>query len=575
MEFKAVPRTIADTLDLKRKYVIPRFQREYSWGNDELQELWDDLLDCFTVNNGKLFPNEYFIGTLVLVGDDDDNMNIERQVVDGQQRLMTITIAFSVIRKLFLMEKEETLANKVYSYIMGEDADGVEYAKLVTETPKPYFQMRVQKREQDENISPNTDEEKRILNAYNYFERKLSRKNILQEIKKRYLIDDNKLDYIELLKLFRDQILHCKVIYVTVKCFDDAYAIFEVLNAKGKDLSPIDIIKNSLFSILDETEPVDFAEESWKKIKRKTVGKCDVQTFYRHYWLSKYGYSTAKKLVKEFNDKIGKNQSEYTIFLKELVEASEDYYKIVYPNKNDWPQPEEIDIFYALEACDIFDVTQVRIFLLALFDVKRKKMISHKQFIRIIKFLEQYHFVFNAICSMRPSGLERRYSSYARKLRMCKDKNETKKCIDELIETLKEGMPTEEIFISNFVNIRYTSDFAKDKKLVQYIIKKYEFYNMKTNEVQPLSFTIEHIMPESKNIKECGMIGNLLPLGDKLNSELMDKAFKYKITKYSTSQYKTVEKFVQQYQNNAEWTKEMIIERTKEIAKKMYEMVYN
>lgn len=72
MEFKAVPRTIADTLDLKRKYVIPRFQREYSWENDELQELWDDLLDCFTVNNGKLYPNEYFIGTLVLVGDDNN-----------------------------------------------------------------------------------------------------------------------------------------------------------------------------------------------------------------------------------------------------------------------------------------------------------------------------------------------------------------------------------------------------------------------------------------------------------------------------------------------------------------------
>ena len=70
MEFKAVPRTIADTLDLKRKYVIPRFQREYSWENDELQELWDDLLDCFTVHNGKLYPNEYLIGKLVLVCDD-------------------------------------------------------------------------------------------------------------------------------------------------------------------------------------------------------------------------------------------------------------------------------------------------------------------------------------------------------------------------------------------------------------------------------------------------------------------------------------------------------------------------
>ena len=55
--------------------------------------------------------------------------------------------------------------------------------------------MRIQKREQNENILPNTDEEKRILNAYNYFERKLSRKNILQEIKKRYRIDDNRLNY--------------------------------------------------------------------------------------------------------------------------------------------------------------------------------------------------------------------------------------------------------------------------------------------------------------------------------------------------------------------------------------------
>ena len=68
--------------------------------------------------------------------------------------------------------------------------------------------MRIQKREQNENILPNTDEEKRILNAYNYFERKLSSKNILQEIKKRYRIDDNRMDYIELIKLFSLQLLY-------------------------------------------------------------------------------------------------------------------------------------------------------------------------------------------------------------------------------------------------------------------------------------------------------------------------------------------------------------------------------
>lgn len=571
MEFKAIPRTIADTLDLKRKYIIPRFQREYSWENDELQELWDDLLDCFSLKEKSLCPNEYFIGTLVLVGDDDDNMNIERQVVDGQQRLMTITIAFSVLSELFIKEGEETLSKKIYSYIIGEDADGIEYTKLITETPKPYFQLKIQKREHNTNVLPKTDEEMRILNAYNFFEKRLTEKNLMQELEKRYGGISKGLKYIDILKLFRDQILHCKVIYVTVKSFDDAYAIFEVLNAKGKDLTPIDIIKNSIFSILDDTEPIDYAEISWKKIKDNMIGKCDIQTFYRHYWLSKYGYSTAKKLVKEFNENIEKNQMEYTKFLKELVEASEDYYKIAYPNKNDWTQPEELEIFYALEACDTFGITQVRIFLLALMAVKRKKLISHKQFLRIIKYIEYYHFVFNAICSMRPSGLERRYSSYARKLRDCSDNNATKRCIDELISTLNNTLPSKEVFVDNFKSIKYTSYLPKDKKIVQYILKKYEFYNMQTKEMQPLSFTIEHIMPESTCVKECGMIGNLLPLGEDLNSQLLNKAFEQKTKKYVESQYCTVKKFVEEYKIRTEWTMEMIDERTTQIASILYD----
>ena len=571
MEFKAVPRTIADTLDLKRKYIIPRFQREYSWENDELQELWDDLLDCLSLQENSLTPNEYFIGTLVLVGDDDDNMNIERQVVDGQQRLMTITIAFAVLSELFNKAGEETLSKKVYSYIMGEDADGVEYPKLITETPKPYFQIRIQQREQNSKITPKTDEEKRILNTYNFFEKRLSEKNLMQELKKRYTGVSENMKYVDALKLFRDQILHCKVIYVTVKSFEDAYAIFEVLNAKGKDLTPIDIIKNSIFSILDKTEPVDSAEFSWKKIREKMTGKCDIQTFYRHYWLSKYGYSTAKKLVKEFNEKIEKNQIEYTKFLNELVEASQDYYKIVYPNKNDWAQPEEVEIFYALEACDTFGITQVRIFLLALIDVKRKNLVSHKQFLRVIKYIEYYHFVFNAICSMRPSGLERRYSSYARKLRECSDKNTTKSCIDELINTLNSALPSKEVFIDNFKSVYYTSYMPKDKKIVQYILKKYEFYNMQTNEMQPLSFTIEHIMPESSHDKVCGMVGNLLPLGENLNSQLLAKPFEQKLKKYAESHYCTVEKFVEENKTQTEWTTAMIEERTKQIASALYD----
>ncbi len=311
MEFKAIPRTIGDTLELKRRYIIPRFQREYSWESDELNELWDDLLDNIQYKDGKLAPSEYFIGSLVLVGDDDDNINIDRQVVDGQQRLMTITIAFSVLSQLFLNIGENKLSEKMHLYIMGEDTNGDPYTKLLSETPKPFFQYRIQMKNVDTTRVPSTQEEKRILAAYLFFERKLTEKNILNEILKLFQNSDIQITYVDALKLFRDQILNCKVIYVTVKSFEDGYAIFEVLNAKGKDLTPVDMIKNSLFSILNTTEPLDFADEKWKSI-RNSISKIpngDMLVFYRHYWLSKYNFSTTKRLVKEFNEQIEKKSN--------------------------------------------------------------------------------------------------------------------------------------------------------------------------------------------------------------------------------------------------------------------------
>ena len=146
MEFKAQPRTISDTFILKRKYIIPRFQREYSWEQDELNELFDDLLDNLKYDGIGLIASEYFIGSLVLVGDDDDTYNTERQVVDGQQQLMTFTIVFSVLSQIFKHMGEEKLSDLAHKYIIGEDENGNPYTKVVSETPKPFFQYRIQKK---------------------------------------------------------------------------------------------------------------------------------------------------------------------------------------------------------------------------------------------------------------------------------------------------------------------------------------------------------------------------------------------------------------------------------------------
>ena len=229
MDFKATPRTVRDMLNLKRKYVIPRFQREYSWTNDELNELWNDLLENIVIDSwDKLVPQEYFLGSIVLVGDDEDSTDITRQVVDGQQRLMTITIMFSVLAQKFLSINENSLSNIVHKFIIGEDENGDPITKLVSETPKPFFQFRIQQKEIDFSQVPNTEEEKAILNTYNFFDSCLSETKLRKEILKDNGETVISKPYVDLLKVVRDQVLSCKVIYVTVKSFDDAYQIFEV-----------------------------------------------------------------------------------------------------------------------------------------------------------------------------------------------------------------------------------------------------------------------------------------------------------------------------------------------------------
>lgn len=389
---------------------------------------------------------------------------------------MTVTIVFSVLSQMFKTMGEEKLSDLAHGYIIGEDENGISYTKVVSETPKPFFQYRIQQKSIDLTRIPHTAEEKRILAAYKFFEERLGEKYLISELNKRF--PSVELSHIDALKLFRDQLLKCKVIYVTVKDFDEAYTIFEVLNAKGKDLTPVDIIKNTLFSVLNQIEPIDAAYEKWNNIRNNiSEGNIeDILTFYRHYWLSKYGLITNKKLVSDFNKKVDKNVASYEAFLGALEVASSDYAKIALPNPQHGTQPEERVIFETLDALDIFGVTQVRIFLLSLFDARRRKVIKHSVVIQILEFLQYFHFVFNAICSERPSGSERRYSSYARKLRDCTNKEESAQCIRELITALQESLPQYSEFEKEFQKIYYTSTASKSKKLVQYILRKIEKY---------------------------------------------------------------------------------------------------
>jgi uncharacterized protein with ParB-like and HNH nuclease domain len=313
MELHAYTKTISDLFSVKKKYIVPRFQREYSWTKEEVSELWDDIISNVSINDDHNFIHEeYFIGSLVLVGDDQ---SLSLQIVDGQQRLTTLTILLSALCQRFKDIGRDLLAKGIYdNYISGKNDEGEEYFKLENESPKPFFQTAIQYIDKEKNM-PSSEEEKTLFSAYNDIYTYTSRESLKEKFKFNELDDEL---YEKILKVVREQVVnYLKIIYITVAEENEAYTIFEILNARGKNLSFVDLIKNKVFKELDKKHPDDFAKTKWKELK-KIIGSRDgvgnLETFIRHWWIARYAYVSKEKVYKSFEKNWSSNEIEAKIF---------------------------------------------------------------------------------------------------------------------------------------------------------------------------------------------------------------------------------------------------------------------
>lgn len=573
MELHAYTRTISDLFSVKRKYVVPRFQRAYSWSKDQVKELWDDIIANIQINNEKdVSHEEYFIGALVLVGDDKSNV---LQIVDGQQRLTTITILLSVLCERFKELKKENLAEAIFkNYIEGQDDDGKNYFKLDNETPKPFFQKSIQYINKEQS-SPQTDEEKTLLSSYQEFYSFTTRDNLASRFRISKKVDDEK--YEMLLRAVRDQVVkYLKVIFITVAEEEEAYTIFETLNARGMNLSFVDLIKNKLFKELTDTHPDDDAKTTWKNIRlvissRETVGS--LETFVRHWWISKYSYVGEENIYKAFKKLWSEDKIDAKEFIKELHSDSETYIKIASPLQEDFKQQEEKSIYNTLSAFKIFNITQQRAFLLSLFKARERRILKLDDQKEIMLFLERFHFMFNAVCSLRPSGVENSYSRAARDLQNASDKQRAKKIINILKDSLTTRIPDETVFTEKFKELKFYNGYTRDKKLIQYIFNKIERSKLVTNELAPENISLEHILCQSNNDKEIvGKIGNLLPLSQELNEKAKDKLVVDKLSIYRESNYFLPKEFSEEYATP--WNANAIDKRTQSLAKYCYHNIW-
>ncbi len=526
------------------------------------------MMNNLVVIEGNIKDDQYFLGTMLFVGNFTEKPDKPIEVIDGQQRLTTITILFSVLSDRFRELGEDTLSKQLFNYIMTTDDDGNEVRVLQSKSSYPYFVYYIQDREKTIDAFPNTEEENCIKETYEYFFQQTS-ENALKKLLKKRMGDDivQSFSYIEILKALRDQVLGCTFISIAAADKDQANKIFAILNAKGKRLAYIDLIKNKIFEELKDGVDATFADESWNEIKKllnsgtETVG---MATFFRHYWISKYKRCNASVLYDDFNRTITKNKEKYKAFLRDLVNNAKIYVKIINPSREDYNNRKEyLWLVQSLSTMNkTFNVVQTRIALLALYDVKERNLISTEQFKKAIITMENFHFAFTAICSMRTNNLEAIYSRFAIALRKCTNKQETSKVIEEkLIVPLEKLYPKYNLFKAGFGELIYSKKDLPINIKTKYVVYKLNcFFSQK--EIFEDDGSIEHIVPETTGENALN-IGNLILLERELNREADEKDYLDKLCYYRKSKYDWIQRFIKE---NDIWLEKKIRDRAEKLA---------
>lgn len=521
-----------ESLLASRFFNIPRFQRPYSWDEENIQDLWDDVMSA----RGE----DYFIGSMVVYREGKQ----EFSVVDGQQRLTTITLFLCAIRDAFAGLEEGDLAEGIHQLIERKNRQNKNEYVLRTETSFPYLQEKILKFGEAEIANlPELVEEQALRRASGIL---VSRVNSLLDsvnIDATIVADDKHDEKVRRLAALRESVLNLKVILVKLENEDDAYLIFETLNTRGKDLAVTDLVKNHFTKLLKSKTAVDVVKLKWNSILQiiyESSSDINSDAFIYHFWASRYEATPAKKLYSVLKKRV--NSKNAKAYLDALVRDVELYRAIHEPSYM-W-NVNERRVAASLRAIRVFRVAQPTPALLSLVRAYRDKKIKLPKLIEAVEAIERFHFSFTAVTSSRSSGgISGMYSSFARKLYESSDSNQASVEIRILTQKLRERRPSVDEFTLGFRDIVFTNATTKQKPLVKYILRKFAEKDNFKFAVDWDELTIEHVAPQALIGSEpwdevtVGQLGNLFLLDPKKNSELANKEFAEKKRLLSEGRY--------------------------------------
>jgi len=570
--FEAADKRIQQVLFSHRKFRVPRYQRSYAWEIEQITEFWNDL----TTNT-----EPYFLGSLVFCTESEDQDGFI-EIIDGQQRLITITIFIAALRDVAKTIDVSVASRYQRQDIAIEDRHGKESFRIIPDDPLTnYFINHVQKADNDIlQSAPKTPVENRVKKNYEYLFEKV------KEELNRFNSNDAKLSALDRL---RNKVSNLIVIDVEIAREEDAYEIFETTNARGVDLSVSDLLKNLIFKKIQPGDDRDLAKEVWQDITNNVQATdTELKKFIRYFWLSKHTSVTEKQLYREVRNKttdwegllndLWKNSELFNL----LLDGNEEAFR-VFKNGH--------KIYEAVFALRLMEVSQCFVLLLS---VLRNIDKLDTDPTRIFQLIEKFTFQYSVVCSLPGNRPEKIYTKYALQIEeACKELNskhhsgKIQSIFANLEKDLKDERPKYEFFEEAFADISYKNS-EKNRKLIKYILGNIDSHHRLTKELKIdfMNVNVEHLLPQNPDsswhltktqIKTyVNKLGNLTLVDKRINSRLQNKTIDKKLPELEQSTLPLTVELVKKLKTlNGTWDEQSIIERQNDLARLAYNNIWN
>jgi uncharacterized protein with ParB-like and HNH nuclease domain len=534
-------------------FVIPNYQRPYSWEIDQVEALLDDI-SYFAFQEDSLNDSKpYFLGSIVLIKNDKSSS----QVVDGQQRLTTLTILLAAMRELLADRKsKDALTNFIYDkedFIAGTKDN---YRLQLGKKDQEFFNRYIQKEEGLKELPKEAllrDSQSNIRNNALYF---------LSKIEELYSSD-------EIRKLAAYIAQKCYLVVVSTPDEESAFRIFSVLNDRGMQLSNADILKAEIIGEIPGDEQDSYSDK-WEE-QEEDLGRDDFNSLFAYIRMIHLKTKPKETILKEIRNQVKPKSRPKEFIDKELIPYAQAFRDIKNTSFESSSNAEKINQYFNwLNRLDNKDWVPPALSYSAKWSLKDSG--------KIVEFLSQLERLAFGGHVLR-LNINERIERYGKVLSAIENEEQDP---DDLKVALSLSDDERKKIIEALNDDIYHSQFAKYLllRLDEEISDGSAYYNYPV-------ISIEHVLPqnpkhdsqwirnfpdEEERIFLTNCLGNLVLLSRRKNSMAQNYEFEKKKESYFKKDGRSPFSITNEVTDFDNWTPTEIISRQKELVDKCIEI---